>query len=316
MLNRLKFFPISFFSIILWLWGTTIVFQKIEILFHFNFEFSKYLLWLTIISFFLLLLFFILKCVFFRDEVIKDFWNPVKLNFFPTLSIGLLLISIALFDTHNIASKYFWFIWTLVHLLFTLKIIWIWIHHSHFEIKHINPAWFIPAVWNILVPVVGISHFNPELSWFFFSVWFIFWIVLFSIIFNRIIFHSPLQDKLLPTLFIMIAPPAVWFISLVKLTWELNIFSKIMYYIALFLFMLLLSQIRYFSKIKFYLSWRAFSFPISAITIATILMYNKSSILFFKYLSILLFAILIFLVIWLSIRTIKAIFSKEICVED
>jgi len=53
-----------------------------------------------------------------------------------------------------------------------------------------------------------------ELSWFFFSVGLIMWAVMFTIIMNRIIFHNPLPQKLMPTLFILIAPPAVALISL------------------------------------------------------------------------------------------------------
>jgi tellurite resistance protein len=117
-----------------------------------------------------------------------------------------------------------------------------------------NPAWFIPAVGNILVPIVGIIHAPAEISWFFYSIGFFFWIILLIIFFNRIIFHSPLPEKLLPTLFILIAPPAVGFVSLVKLTGEVGDFSKILYYFGLFLTLLLMFQFNIFKKIKFYLS--------------------------------------------------------------
>jgi tellurite resistance protein len=40
------------------------------------------------------------------------------------------------------------------------------------------------------------------------------WAVMFTIIMNRIVFHNPLPQKLMPTLFILIAPPAVALISL------------------------------------------------------------------------------------------------------
>jgi tellurite resistance protein len=43
------------------------------------------------------------------------------------------------------------------------------------------------------------------------------WLVLFTIIMNRIIFHNPLPQKLLPTLIILIAPPAVAMLSLASL---------------------------------------------------------------------------------------------------
>ena len=42
-------------------------------------------------------------------------------------------------------------------------------------------------------------------------------IILFSIILNRIIFHNPFAAKFMPTMFILIAPPAIGFISYIKL---------------------------------------------------------------------------------------------------
>jgi len=101
------------------------------------------------------------------------------------------MLSIATIEMNEALSKYLWLFGTGLHFLFTLKIISIWIHHTHFEIKHMNPAWFIPAVGNILVPISGIKHFSPEISWFSFSIGLFFWIILLVIFFNRIIFHHP-----------------------------------------------------------------------------------------------------------------------------
>ena len=144
----------------------------------------------------------------------------------------------------------------------------------------------------------------------------IFWIILLIIFFNRIIFHSPLPEKLLPTLFILIAPPAVGFISFVKLTGGISAFSKILYYFGLFLVFLLFAQIKIFKKIKFYLSWWAYSFPIAAITIASILMFHETDISSFKYISLAFFGILNLIIILLIIKTSIAILKKEICIEE
>ena len=102
-----------------------------------------------------------------------------------------------------------------------------------FQITHMSPAWFIPPVGSMVVPVAGVEHYAHEPLWFFFSLGLMFWVILLVIFFNRIIFHNPLPNKLLPTLFILIAPPAIGFISYVKLTGGLNEFGRILYYFAL-----------------------------------------------------------------------------------
>ena len=313
---RIKHFPVSFFSIILGMAGFTIAFQKAEQILQMPIHLSWYILMMTILFFIIISIFYLTKIIRFKDDVKNEFNHPVKLSFFPAFSISLLLLSIAFLSINMLISKYLWISGAIIHLIFTIKIISIWIRHTKFEIKHMNPAWFIPAVGNILVPVAGVSHFSPEISWFFFSIGLFFWIALFIIFFNRIIFHNPLPDKLLPTLFILIAPPSVGFISLVKLTGEVNEFSKILYYFGLFIVFLLFAQINLFRKIKFYLSWWAYSFPMAAITIASILMFHETDIEVFKYLSWTFFFALSIIIILLLAKTAIAISKREMCIEE
>ena len=312
----IKYFPVSFFSVILGMAGFVVAYQKVEQIFKVPIHLSLYILTLTVILFVIISILYLIKIIRFKDEVKNEFNHPVKLSFFPTFSISLLLLSIAFLSVNMLISKYLWTAGTIIHFIFTIKIISIWIQHTKFEITHMNPAWFIPAVGNMLVPISGIAHFSSEISWFFYSTGLFFWIILLVIFFNRIIFHNPLPAKLLPTLFILIAPPAIGFISFVKLTGEVGEFAKILYYFALFLTILLFVQIKMFSKIKYYLSWWAYSFPVAAITIASILMFDETSINMFKYISLVLFGILNLVIILLFTKTIISISKKEICIKE
>lgn len=301
---------------ILGLGGFTIAFQKAEQLLHVPGHVSYFIQLFSLAVFLVLLGAYIFKMIVYPEAVNAEFKHPVKLAFFPTISISFLLLSAAFLGQNMVFSKYLWIIGTVLHFLFTLKVINTWMHDSKFDIKHMNPAWFIPAVGNIIVPLAGVQHFSEEISWFFFSIGFVFWVILLVIFFNRIIFHHPLPQKLLPTLFILIAPPIVGFVSYTKLTGEVNEFGKILYYIGLFFVILLLSQIKMFSRIKFFLSWWAYSFPMAATTIASMLMYEQTELIGFKYISFFFFALLIALITLLLFRTAFAISRKEICIED
>ncbi len=316
--NRIKNFQISFFAIILGLSGLSIAFQKGEIHLGIPGHLSYYFIAITITVFTVLLLLYSLKFIKYRDEVKKDFHHPVKANFFPAISISLVLFSIAFLKIDMGIAKILWIIGLFLHLIFTLVIMSNWLN-KEFKINSINPAWFIPAVGNILAPVSGVPLGFIEISWFFFSIGIIFWLMLFTIFFNRIIFHNPLPDKLKPTMFIFIAPPAIGFIAYVNLIGNIDAFAKILYYLALFLVILLVSQIKMFAKINFYISWWAYTFPIAAMSLASILMYTKSKcdcILTYKYIALLLITILSILIIIISIKTIISIIKKEICVEE
>ena len=296
--------------------GFTIAIQRAEQFLGLSVKVSTAVLYFAIALFLILAIVYIMKIVKFPEEVKKEFYHPVKVSFFPTISISLMLFS-AVFISENISiSKYLWIAGTAIHFAFTLNIISMWMTHKKFEINHMNPAWFIPAVGNIIVPIAGVTHYAPELSWFFFSVGLFFWIALFVIFFNRIIFHNPLPDKMLPTLAILIAPPAVGFVALIRLTGEVGQFPMILYFTALFMLILLLVQFNLFRKIQFYLSWWAYSFPLAAITIATVGMYKEKDIVFFKYLSWVLLIGLSAIILLLLIRTAVSIGQKEVCIED
>lgn len=313
---KLEYFPISYFSMILGLAGFTIALQRTEHLFAIPHLIPFVVQLFTIASLGVILGAYAYKLWRYPQAVKAEFSHPIKLAFFPTISISFLLLSVSFLGQNMLISKYLWIIGTVLHLLFTFKVINTWMHDSKFDIKHMNPAWFIPAVGNIIVPLAGVEHAPLELSWFFFSIGFVFWIILLVIFFNRIIFHHPLPQKLLPTLFILIAPPIVGFVAYTKLTGEISEFGMILYYIGLFFTLLLLSQIQMFSKIKFFLSWWAYSFPLAAATIASILMFHSTQLAGFKVIAIAFIILLSALIILLLTRTAIAIFRQEICIEE
>lgn len=313
---RLQHFPISWFSVVMGLAGFSIAWHRAEATLALPLHISHYLLGITVTVFALLAVLYTGKFLRYGSEVRAEFSHPIKLNFFPTISIGMILLSIALLHHQMSVSFVLWALGSTLHLIFTLYVLSVWIHHTHLEIHHINPAWFIPIVGNILVPIAGVRHASPEIAWFFFSVGLLFWLVLMTIIIYRTVFHSPLPAKLLPTLFILIAPPAVGFISWLQLNGSVDAFGRILYYAAIFLTLMLLTQAGRFVRLKFFLSWWAYSFPMAAMTIATLLMYQQTQLAFFKGLSFVLLTLLSLIILTLVVKTFQAIGRKEICIEE
>ncbi|MCB1759517.1 MAG: SLAC1 anion channel family protein [Gammaproteobacteria bacterium] len=314
--TRLENFPISFFAMVMGLSGLTIAWEKAQHLLGVNLHITTALVVVTTLLFTGLVLIYFSKLLRYREAVSKELSHPVKLNFFPTISISFLLLSIAFLPLSSDISRPLWLIGTSLHLLFTLYVANIWIHHEHFEVNHINPAWFIPAVGNVLVPVAGMSHGYTDLSWFFFSIGMLFWVMLMTIIFYRILFHNPIDRKLMPTLFILIAPPAVGFIAYIRLMGELDPFARILYYSGLFLTLLLFTQARRFLKLEFFLSWWAYSFPLAAISIASMVMFEQTADIFYAWVGGGLLFLLTSLVVLLVVRTTKAVIRHRICVAE
>lgn len=314
--SSLQHFPVSLFAMIMGLGGLTIAWQHAEATLSLTLFISPWLLGLSTALFILLAVRYGLKALKHRDAITLEWAHPVKMSFVPTLSIALIILSIAWFPYSAPYSKLLWLLGTALHLVLTLHVITQWMHHDKFELTHLNPAWFIPVVGNVLVPIVGVQHAPIEMSWFFFSIGLIFWPLLLAIIFNRVIFHGTLPERLLPTLFILIAPPAVAFLAYVQLIGEVDGFARILYYAALFFTLLLAAQLRWFARLAFTLTWWAYSFPLAAITIASITMFEHTGDPLFLRLASILLAITSVVIAALTIRTASAWRRGEICVAD
>lgn len=315
-LSRLRNFPVSFLAIGLGLIGFTLAWQKAEQILAIPFAPSPYLLIFTIVVSLFIMGTYAMKAIRYFDEVKKEFNHPIKLNFYPIVAKLFLIASIIFLESNLALSKYLWWIGVVLQFIFTIIIMSAWIQHDKFKIQHINPSWFIPVVGCIIIPIAGVKHFSPELSWFFFSIGFFWWLILTTLVINRMIFHNPIPDKLMPTLFILFAPPVIGFISLTKLLGGLNPSGNLLYYFGLFLFVLILAQFKLFFRIKFFLSWWAYSFPLDALAIGTLLMYHQSGLAFFKVASIVIFLILNLVIPLLVIKTVIAIKGRAICIEE
>ncbi|WP_370278853.1 SLAC1 anion channel family protein [Pontibacterium sp.] len=315
--SKLQHFPIAFFAMIMGTTGLTLAWQKAAEVLQLPALVSQVMLILVACLFLAVCLGYVLKILRFPEMSLKEFHHPIKISFFPAFSISLLLLSVATVQVSADLSLYLWAVGCVMHLGFTLHVITQWIHHPKFQIQHSTPAWFIPVVGNIIVPIAGVTHGFVELSWFFFSIGIVYWIVLKTLIFNRVLFHDPLPEKLLPTLFILIAPPAVGFISYTKLNaGEIDGFARILFYSAMFLVLLLFTQLERFRRIPFFLSWWAYSFPLAASSIAIQTMYLKTGSSFFGLLSWVSLVVASLVIALLLFKTFKAVRSGGVFKPD
>ena len=314
--GRLSHLPVSIFSTVMGLAGLAIAWQKA----HLALDVPAFV-WQGIASFTTLLFLGLLaiygiKIWRFPGAVAAEWKHPVRVNFFPTISICLLLLGIVWLGTVPTVSHGLWAVGTLTHLAFTFAILSSWMHHTHYDIKHANPAWFIPVVGNLFVPICGVQFAPAELSWFFFSIGIVFWIVLMTIVFYRIFFHEPIPARLFPTLFILLAPPAVGFIAYGSLVPELDGFGRVLYYTALFLTLLLGTNVLRFIRGGFFISAWAYSFPLAAMTIASFVMAKRSGLDVYLWIATALLIIVSLVVVVLITKTLIAVGRHAICVPE
>jgi tellurite resistance protein len=95
---------------------------------------------------------------------------------------------------------------------------------------------------------------------------------------------------------------------------DLDAFARILYYSSLFLTLMLLTQVSRFVRLHYYISWWAYSFPLAAVTIATLVMLELTGLLAFAVIGWVLLSLVTLVVIFLLYRTAVAIGSRSICV--
>lgn len=312
---RLVNFPVPFFATVMGLSGLTIATHKVETLWGLHGA-ATVLFVVTLALFCLIAVLYGAKAVL-HPEAVRAEWNhPIRISFFPASSIGLILLGIAGSSVNADLARVLWGVGTALHLVLTLLVMRSWIDHSRYEVVHSNPAWFIPVVGNVLVPIAGMRFAPADVSWFFFSIGLVFWVVLLTIVIYRLIFHPPLPGKMVPTLFILLAPPSVAFISWVVLTGGVDPFARILYFAAVFFFLLLLTQLPKFAQVPFAMSWWAYSFPLAAFTIATLVMGERVQNSVYTMAGQGLYVLLVVVVGGLVARTLLAVTRHEICTPE
>jgi tellurite resistance protein len=314
--NRLKFFPIMMFAIVMGLSGLTIAWQKAVEWLGTSHSLAMGLVWADTAVFAVIALVYLIKTAVYPKAVANEWKHPVRINFFSAVSIVLLMLAIIYKDAHwKSLAYYLWVAGTVIHTFMTFYTISFWINRNQ-EIAHSNPAWFIPIVGNILVPVAGVGFAPTQFLMYYFSVGLFFWIVLLAIIMNRIIFHHQLAQKFVPTLFILLAPPSVAFIAYYKLYHQLDTFAYFLFDIAVFFTAMLAFMARNFFGLKFFISWWAFIFPVAAMAIASMLMMHLTGSVWMRYLSWAMLGAVSLMTLIVLYQTLVHMAKGEICIQE
>lgn len=311
---QLKHYPITFFAIVMGLMGLTLAFHAASPVYKAAETAAQVMLWVGIAAASVIAVVYIAKALRYPGMVAWEWHHPVRLAFFPTITISLLLMASALSTHYPQAARIVWMIGTVGQGILTVAVINGWISHRSFEVGHLTPAWFIPAVGNVIVPVAGAEFGYIETSWAFFAAGMMFWGVLLTLVMNRLIFHDPIPGRLFPTIVILIAPPSVAFVAYVKMTGGvIDGFARVLLYAGWFFAALVIAELPKLAKLPFALSWWALSFPLAALTIASFMFARIEHSAFHQTVGLIALVLLVALVLGLIWRTGLAIARHEIC---
>ena len=248
---------------------------------------SIVLTYFNIALFFILLVPWSLRWIFFRKEALSDFRHPIQSNFYPTMTISIVLMS-AHFGVlgHPLWAYYTWWIGALGTVIFSVLIPLEMFKSEEIAIDHISPAWFIPPVSLIVIPLVG-GNFIPQttgieqelvilINYFGFGSGFLLYIALLAICLYRFIVHHPLPNVLAPTIWISLGPVGAGAIALINVVGgSAFVTTKEPFFVMGFLlwtfgiwwlFIAIGLTVHYLRRLQlpYAMTWWAFIFPLGA----------------------------------------------------
>ncbi|WP_245892456.1 SLAC1 anion channel family protein [Helicobacter valdiviensis] len=324
----LSLFPIMFFASVMGIGGLSLLTHKAIKVFQLsNLDtLANLLTFFSIALLLFVLVLYIAKISLYPKAFLKEISHPVRINFFAAVSVSILIIQmLGLKMFASSISLSLFYIGAILQILFSLYVVQYWFINA-MDQKMASPAWFIPIVGNLIVPLAGanlntISPLIPlEFLMFYLGMGSFFWIILNAALLFRLIFGENLPQKFTPTLFIFIAPPSIFGLDILMLfkpyleEQSLYLIASFSFSIGIFFFLLMLVMLRIFTKLKFALSWWAFTFPLAAFSLCALELYSIQHSLFYSLFGIFGIILTTFAVLIVGIRTIIAIKNKEICV--
>ncbi|WP_291378764.1 hypothetical protein, partial [Demequina sp.] len=217
-LRSVAHLPVGSFSIAMGVGGLATGFNRAsDVWAAFPSHVGAALAWLTVALLFALLLAYGVKATRHWSSVRAEWRHPVKVAFTATIPIAILIAAVALLPHARGVSSVLWWAGAVAMFLVTIWVVRTWSTDAQIQHVHVHPAWFIPVVGNVVVPLAGVTHAPVEVSWYFYGVGIVYWLGIMPIVLTRLFVLGTIPQRLAPTLAIMVAPPAVAALAWVRL---------------------------------------------------------------------------------------------------
>lgn len=224
----------------------------------------------------------------FRSAALQTLLHPVQANFYPTISIALLVLAAQWLTFTSLAgvALVLWWLGVVLHFVFSFAVLFAMFGGNHVAIDHVTPAKFIPAVGLVVMPLAGgplLAGLDGGLREWVLTINVIglgagsmMYIGLLGLTLHRKYLHAPAMGALTPTVWIHLAPIGVIPLSLMNVVEQLPYPAARELAVVVMLLLwgfgvwwlvmasLLTWSARAAGQLPFALSWWGFTFPLGA----------------------------------------------------
>lgn len=204
----------------------------------------------------------------------QDRRHPVRHTFVATLPNGIILLAsvgVALFGPAagtmlGWALSALWWAGSLSLVAVTVWLMSRWWGSALGGLPwaSVTPALFIPVVGHVLAPMAGVTLGQAQWAAAQFGIGVLFWMPALALLLVRLAVAGPLPDRLRPTVFVVVAPPAASGLSALSLGAPEPV-GWMLWGVALFSFLWAGSQSRAIAAQPFGLTHWGMSFPLAAL---------------------------------------------------
>ena len=313
--GRLAHLPVSLFGSVMGYSGLALAWRLAASEFGLPGWIGEALAFVAVSIFLLLTLCYAIKCIESPEAVRAEFAHPVAVNFFGTPIISHSCCCLPVVAPYSAAlTKALWLIGTVSMLSFAWLVVSRWMSVRQ-KIVHATPAWMIPIVGTLNISIVGVTLDVPgaqAVSAFGLAVGLFFAVPLFTLVLSRLIFEEPMLKAQWPSLLIFVATFAVSFSAYLSVVGRVDLFASSLFYLAVFMFAVLVPKLLLRSNTPFHTSWWAVSFPLAAMSNAALKfnLYQQSWLAQAFALAVLAFTT--FVIMSMSVRTIAGIARGEL----
>ncbi|KAI3808790.1 hypothetical protein L1987_24751 [Smallanthus sonchifolius] len=269
-------YPISSFGICLGVSSQAIMWKNASTawthIIHISLK-VNYTLWcISILLFAVVASTYFLKIIFYFEAVRREYYHPIRVNFFFAPWIALLFLAIGVPD--DVATNlphWLWYVLMAPIFCLELKIYGQWMSGGQRRLSKVaNPSNHLSVVGNFVGALLGASMGLKEGPIFFFAVGLAHYTVLFVTLYQRLPTNETLPKELHPVFFLFVAAPSVASMAWARINESFDYGARLAYFIALFLYFSLAVRVNFFRGFKFSLAWWAYTFPMTGAAIATI----------------------------------------------
>lgn len=249
----------------------------------------------------------------YPEAVAEDLRHPVRHAFIAAMPISLILLATVLVALVGpvLPARLLWMAGALWQFVVTLWVLRRWLAPAKADGLNwpmVTPALFIPVVGNVLVPLAGVPLGLPNWAAAQFGIGLLFWPVVLTLLAVRIGVQGLWPQRLLPTTFITVAPPAVVGLSSLQLGAPV-LLAWLAWGCALFFLLWSATVLRRMLSQPFGVPFWGVSFPLAAFAALTLRLADNRV---HELAALAMLALATLVILTLSLATLKGLRSGEL----